>query len=273
MPPAETGLAERAARGDRAAFDRLVAPALPAARAALRRLVGHPEDCEDVLQDALVRAWSGLGGFRGEGAFGAWFRAIALRAGVDHLRARKRWRTEAQVAYANLCAGSEALSGEVMAAAAAPDFAFEVREHIAYCFACVGRSLPPDEQAALVLRDVLELSAREASDVLGVSDSVLRHRLSAARTAMQEKFDGLCALVGKGGICHQCAGLRMLAPGGRQGGPLPDVAGIAERAAVARESPAGAMAVLHDLFWRRTKAIEAEGAGSVTPDSGCGEAA
>jgi len=104
-----------------------------------------------------------------------------------------------------------------------PDFAFEVREHIAYCFACVGRSLPADEQAALVLSDVVEMSARDAARVLGTSESVYRHRLSAARQLMTEKYEGLCALVSKTGICHQCKGLRQIAPfprGDRAGGDL-----------------------------------------------------
>lgn len=37
-----------------------------------------------------------------------------------------------------------------------PGFRFEVAEHVAYCFTCVGRSLDPEQQAALVLRGVLD---------------------------------------------------------------------------------------------------------------------
>lgn len=264
-------LLSRAKAGDRKAFDQLVLAELPKLRRIVRHMIGHPEDSEDVLQEALLKAWSGLSGFEERAAFSTWVATIVSRAAIDHLRRQKRWRVEAQVAYANLCAQSEELSGEVMAAASDPEFAFEVREHVAYCFACVGRSLPPDEQAALVIRDVLDLSAREASDVLGISDSVLRHRLAAARTAMQERYEGLCALVSKTGICHQCAGLRMLAPEGRQGGSFPDVADLAERMAIVRNAAPGSMAGLHAVFWRRTKDAEETGAGSTKPDSGCGE--
>ena len=267
----EPDLIERARRGDKAAFSRMVDAELPKLRRITRRLIGHPEDAEDVLQDALVKAWSGIADFEQRASFSTWVASIVARTAVDHLRRQKRWRTEAQVAYANLCAGSEEMSGEVMAAVADPEFAYEVREHISYCFACVGRSLPPDEQAALVLRDVLDLSGREASNVLGISDSVMRHRLATARTAMQEKFEGLCALVSKTGICHQCEGLRMIAFEGRKGGPFPDVADLADRMAIVRAAEPGAMAGMHDVFWRRTKEIEDEGIGSTTPDAGCGE--
>ncbi len=275
----EQDLVERAKAGDRAAFDALLAPAAGKARGAVRQMIGHPDDAEDVFQNACVKAWRKIDAFKGDALFSTWLCSIAVREAIDHLRASKRWRREAQVAYANLCAEDEALSGEVTNAFAAPDFSFELREHVAYCFACVGRSLPPDEQAALVARDVMGFSGREAATVLGVSDAVMRHRLSAARMAMTERYDGLCALVSKTGICHQCKGLREVAAmAGGKPEALPDVADLADRIAIVRDaarkgSGKGACksAALHDLFWRRTKEIEEKGLGSTEPQSDCGQ--
>ncbi|WP_421857056.1 RNA polymerase sigma factor [Oricola sp.] len=270
--PDETALAAAARAGDAEAFAELVRDARPKLMGFLHRMVGHPDEVDEIAQETLIRAWEKIGAFRGEARFSTWLIAIAGRIAVDRMRKAKRWRAEAQVAYANMCAASPDLSGEVMAAYEDPAFAYEVREHIAYCFTCVGRSLPPDELAALVLRDVTGLSAREAANALGISDSVLRHRLSAARQSMTDKFDGLCALVNKTGICHQCKGLRALAREDRKGSPLPDIAGFAERCAMVREAPPdGAMAPLHDLFWRRTAEMEEAGLGSPEPDSRCGE--
>jgi RNA polymerase sigma-70 factor (ECF subfamily) len=264
-------LIARARSGDEGAFRTLVAEAAPKARSVVRRLVGHPDDAEDILQDATLKAWQARGEFEERSLFSTWFTAIAARQAVDFLRKAKRWRTEAQVAYANLCAENEELSSEIGAAFAAPDFAFEVREHIAYCFTCVGRSLPPDEQAALVLRDVCQMSGREAADALGISQSVLGHRLSAARQAMVDKYEGLCALVNKAGICHQCSGLRAAAPEAKRGGPIPDIAEFADRLAAIREvdPQTGRTRRMHDVFWRRTAAIEEAGAGSIDPGD-CG---
>ncbi len=267
---ADAHLIERAKSGDEAAFERLVAPLRPRIRSVVRRMIGHPDDTEDVLQEALLKAWQGLADFRGASGFSTWLTAIASRCAVDFLRRQKRWRGEAQVAYANLCAVSENLSGEVVAQCSAPDFAFEVREHIAYCFSCVGRSLPPDEIAALVLRDIVGLSGREASNALGTSESVLRHRLATARTSMQEQFEGLCALVSKTGICHQCKGLQMVAPEHKRGAPFPDVSDFADRCAEVRKCGTTSMQALHDVFWRRTKEIEEKGLGSTEAESLCG---
>jgi RNA polymerase sigma-70 factor (ECF subfamily) len=101
-----------------------------------------------------------------------------------------------------------------------PDFVFETREHIAFCFACLGRTLPPEEQAALLLREVLGFTAMEAARILSVSEPVFRHRLAAARRAMAESFEGLCQLINKSGPCWQCRGLRELAPEKNRGEDL-----------------------------------------------------
>lgn len=256
--------------GDTRAFEQLSVPLRPKVRAVVKRLVGHPEDTEDIVQDAMLKAWNGLSGFRQGSSFSTWLIAIATRTAIDFLRRQKRWRGEAQVAYANLCAESEELSGEVVSQCASPDFSYEVREHISYCFSCVGRSLPPEEIAVLVLRDIVDLSARETSNALGLSDSVMRHRLATARTSMQEQYVGLCALVSKTGICHQCKGLQMVAPEDKKGGPFPDIQSFADRCAVIRTCDSTSMDALHDVFWRRTKEIEEQGLGSTKAESLCG---
>ncbi len=262
-------LTERLQSGDRAAFDAAVATAMPKLKGFLWRMIGHPEDCEDLAQAALAKAWSGIAGFDGRSAFSTWLIAIAGRTAIDHLRAQKRWRRESQIAYANLCATSEEWQGEVIASMMEPEFVFDAKEHVAYCFVCIGRSLPPDEQATLVLRDVMDFSNREAADVLGISESVLRHRLAAARTSMEGRYEGLCALVNKNGMCRQCSGLGQAADAvGAAKTPLPDVDTLAKRMqAVRGVDPAKRRArPLHDVFFRRCKQVEAAGMGSTVPE-------
>ena len=57
-------LVERAKRGDRGAFDTLAKGAAPTLRGFLWRMIGHPEDTEDIAQAALVKAWNAIEGFR-----------------------------------------------------------------------------------------------------------------------------------------------------------------------------------------------------------------
>lgn len=166
----EPDLLARARSGDFAAFAALVTPVKGRIVAVLRRMIGNPDDVADVFQDSLTRAWGSLSGFRGDARFSTWLQSIAVRQGVDFLRAKKRYRAGALLYAQRECERTGA-AAEVMAMVGAPDFHFDVNEHIAYCFSCVGRSLEPDRQAALLLREVYELSNEEAAEQLGVTRS------------------------------------------------------------------------------------------------------
>jgi RNA polymerase sigma-70 factor (ECF subfamily) len=258
--------------GDRQAFDQLARSALPKLRGTIRRMVGHPEQTNDLVQDALVKAWAAIRTFDGRAAFSSWLCRIGTNVAIDFLRAQKRWRGHAQIAYANECNSSPDLAMEVGGVMMSPSFQYDVKEHVAFCFTCVGRSLEPDLQAALLLREVQELSNLEAAKALGLSESVFRHRLSDARHAMEQTFEGLCALVNKQGVCYQCSGLRDVVPDtSRQGEPVPESLPFERRLKVVRDCDvdAGRSQKLHDVFWRRIAEHERDGRGDIQPSSEC----
>ena len=268
----ETTLVAAARQHDRAAFDRLVRAHERRLRAVVRRMVGHPDDTDDLVQEAMLKAWRGIADYRGEAGFGTWLCAIGARAAVDHLRARKRWRPRNQVAYANACARSEELAEPIGMALHSADFLYQAREHIAYCFTCVGRSLAPEDQAALVLADVMDFTNKEAADALNLSQGSFRGRLRRARDTMTETYEGLCALVNKQGVCWQCKGLRDASPEAAKGPAPPDSVSFEERLAITRAADIdrGRSQLLHDACWRGTARLEADGRGSVEPESDCG---
>ena len=247
-------------RADRESFDRVAGPLMPMLRAYILRMVAHPEDADELLQETLLKAPRGWRGFRGESSVKTWLFSIATRTCLDHLRARKRWPVQAQIDGAREAQLSPEVMGKIHAAIAEPDFVYDVGQHIAYCFTCIGRTLEPECCAALLLREVFELGNREAARVMGISESKLRHRLSSARREMAAAFAGVCALVGKGGVCHQCDGLRAVCPEPRQGPSaaeflssagasdldLAERLAIVARAGVERGSSAG----LHDYLLR-----------------------
>lgn len=272
-PPSADEKAIAAAQGgERRAFDQLAQNALPKLRGTIRRMIGHPQQTDDLVQDALAKAWSSMTAFDGRSAFSTWLCRIGTNAAIDFLRTEKRWREHAQVAYANECNASPDLAMEVGGVLMSPSFQYDVKEHVAFCFTCVGRSLDPELQAALVLREVEELSNQEAAKSLGLSESVFRHRLSEARSTMERSFEGLCALVNKQGVCYQCSGLREAIPdASRQGEPAPDALSLDRRLKVVRESDIdrGRSQEIHDLFWRRIADHEREGRGNVRPSAGC----
>src|SRR6185369_6981174 len=72
----EAELVERARRGDQDAFTALARLAAPAALAAARRITGDPALAEDAAQEALIRGFRALAGYRHQTSFAAWMRVI-----------------------------------------------------------------------------------------------------------------------------------------------------------------------------------------------------
>jgi RNA polymerase sigma factor (sigma-70 family) len=202
---------------DAAQFEQELPPLLPKLNRLATRLMGNPEDAKDAVQDALLRATTSIGGFRGEAKLETWLFGITVRIALDRLRAGRRWESARMAEACN-----ERGAARVSAILGSPAVAFDVHEHIGLCFTCVGRSLGADEQTALVLREVYGYTNAESASMTGDSEPVFRHHLASARQKMVTEFDGLCTLVSKTGACHQCSTLRELAPAGRQGPALPE---------------------------------------------------
>lgn len=258
--------------GDRAAFTVLIEQSESRLRAVIKRIVGHPEDTEELYQDSLMKAWKGIQAFREDAEFSTWLCAIGARTALDFLRANKPWRERAQIAYGNECARDPELGAEVRMTLADPAFVFDVHDHISYCFGCVGRSLPAEQQAVLVLRDVLSLTTKEASEALALTESVVKHQLRAARIKMNDIFEGLCSLVNKSGVCYQCKGLRKANANGRYDG-VEQISTLEQRVEIVRsvDLEQSISKQLHDIFWRRTAQLEAQGRGSCEPEANCGK--
>lgn len=224
----EQQLLASARAGSRRAFDALVAPHVATLRVFLYRLVCQPDDAADATQDALLTAFQKLDSFRGDASFRTWLFSIGTRKGLDLLRKRKRWPTDAQQQGEQHTLRTPELRAQLDAAIGQAEYAYEYRQHVAYCLGCVARSLPPEQSAALLLKELLLFENREAARVMSMSESTFRHRLRAARASMREIYEGLCALVGKQGVCYQCAKLRDYCPADKRG---PAVEPIADESA------------------------------------------
>ena len=265
----ESQLVERALHGDQGAFSELVEPFRKPLFSYMYRMVTLRQDAEDLLQDVLVRVLESLPRFRGEARFKTWLFGIATHVCLDHLRSRKRWRTEAQLYGEREADSSPEYREQIADVLSRPDFAYEVREHIAFCFSCIGRTLEPDQQAAIMLREVLGFSNQESAAMLELSEPVFRHRLSAARTTMISTYEGLCQLINKTGVCWQCHGLREFTPEPHRGQDLVQIEvapGLSvtqenlfdSRLKIVRESDLaeGSTRAMHDLFYANLSARE-----------------
>ncbi len=267
----ESNLVLRAQQGAQDAFDTLASMHMARLRAVIRRMVGHPDDTDDLTQEALFKASQSLKSFRGDASFGSWLCAIGVNTATDFLRQQKRWRTRAQVIYGNQCHSDEALQMEIANSLQTPDFQYDAIEHIAYCWTCVARSLDAEQNAALTLREFMGLSNHESAKTLNISESIFRHRLSAARKHMQATFDNLCALVNKKGVCYQCEGLREGMPENISGQTAPKAFSFEQRIEFVKNAnlDSGSSRAMHDTFYRCTANLEQQGIGDANEDSLC----
>jgi RNA polymerase sigma-70 factor, ECF subfamily len=209
----QTELLAEARAGDLDALQRLFAEHEEGLFRLLYRMLGNRADAQDLLQECWLRGQRSIGAFReGASALKAWWFGIASHLALDCLRQRRRWRVEAQLIGEQELDSQPDEVEKLAAIMSEPDFRYEAKEHIAFCFTCIGRTLSPTEEAALLLREVFEFSNAEAAQMLGISEPVLRHKLSSARRQMTEHFDGLCQLINKTGPCYQCVTLRDFAP-------------------------------------------------------------
>src|SRR5437868_5979817 len=141
----ESQLVSNARAGDRTAFESLIGPLRRPLYGYIYKMAANPQDAEDLLQDTLVRVLESLPNFRREARFKTWLFGIATHVCLDHLRARKRFRLEAQVIGEREAYESPETLAYVNAVLSEPEFVFEIREHVAFCFACVSRTLEPED--------------------------------------------------------------------------------------------------------------------------------
>jgi RNA polymerase sigma-70 factor, ECF subfamily len=258
----ELALVSRACEGDQEAIGSLVEPWRKPLFGYIYRMVTLRQDAEDLLQDVLVRVLENIREYRREAPFKSWLFGIATHVCIDHLRKKTRWRVEAQLIGEREAKGSTEVHAALVELTRQPEFRFEIREHVAFCFSCIARTLPPEEQAALMLKEVLGFTNQEAAGIVGLSEPVFRHRLAAARETMIADYDGLCALINKSGLCYQCQGLREITPEANRGANLvqievaPGLAVNSEnlfdaRLAIARDADLanGRTRPMHDMFF------------------------
>ena len=175
-PDDESALVALARAGDRSAFDELVRRHADGLYAVVVRLCASAQEAEEVTQEAFLRAWRGLPGFRGGSQFFTWL----YRIGVNEARRRsERSRRGAPVVTLD-----ERRARDVSDGSMRPDARAEHAELRRELDRAIG-GLPVDHRAALVLRDIEGLSTAQAAAVLGLREAAFKSRLHRARTALR----------------------------------------------------------------------------------------
>ena len=192
--------------GDINAFQTLFAGFQSQLKSYLYRLLTDRNDVDDLTHDTFIKAFAKISTFNQDSSLKTWVFRIATNLAYDHLRKKKRWQADAQDRAADLAIGSEEIRRVFwIVHDTSPAGAYEMREHIDYCFTCISKTLPIENQVALILKDIYDFQVREIGLILGKTEGVIKHLLNDARNTMTDIFEHRCALINKNGVCHQCS--------------------------------------------------------------------
>ncbi len=177
-------------------------------RSYLLRMTTSQQDTDDLLQDTYLKALEKIDTFRGESSLKTWVFTIASNLARDLLRSKKRWPEN----VTDICREAALQNREFFEQAmtirhTSPQGNFEIKEHIAFCFTCVAKSLPLEQQLVLLLKEVYDFKVKEIAVIADLSEAMVKYYLHTARASMIEIFDKRCSLINKEGICHQCTEL------------------------------------------------------------------
>src|SRR5919197_2754630 len=207
MSPRSERLGERellaaARRGDEGAFDRLVEPYRGELQAHAYRMVGSLHDAEDATQEAMLRAWRGIGRFEGRSSLRNWLYTITTNSSLRLIeRGPKRVLPiefgppadphEPPGKPLVESAWVEPFPDERLAAdptETSPEARYELRESVELAFTAAMQHLPPLQRGALIMTDVLGFSPGEVAEALDATPASIYSALQRARKATEERL-------------------------------------------------------------------------------------
>jgi RNA polymerase sigma-70 factor, ECF subfamily len=176
-------LVARSVGGDTDSFNQLIRRWEKPIYALAFRTIGREDDARDVVQETFLRAFRGLGGFKGQAKFSSWLYRIALNLCRDWMRRERRAPIVATPDGVDLVE----LAGEGDGAVRADDLV--VRKDLSRAVAAAMRTLPEEQRSAIVLKEYHGLTFQEIADLLGCPLSTVKTRLYQGMTVLRRELD------------------------------------------------------------------------------------
>ncbi|MFC0106686.1 sigma-70 family RNA polymerase sigma factor [Kibdelosporangium aridum] len=187
--------------GDGEAFRGLVEPYRHELQVHCYRILGSVQDAEDLVQETLLAAWRGIGGYEERASVRTWLYRIATNRCLNALRAGSRrphagYEPEVPLPEPShrrpepswLEPYPDTLLDEIVDGTPGPEARYELRESVSLAFLTALQQLPPRQRAVLVLRDVMGFRAAEVATILDTTENAVTSALTRARGALANEL-------------------------------------------------------------------------------------
>jgi len=178
-------LVERAQRGDKHAYELLVAKYQRRLARLISRFVRDASEVEDVTQEAFIKAYRALPTFRGESAFYTWLYRIGINTAKNYLLALKRRAPTSTQFDVDEAEGFE--DAGLLQEVSTPENELMSKQVVEVVNSSL-QQLPDDLRTALTLREIEGLSYEEIADVMDCPIGTVRSRIFRAREAIAENL-------------------------------------------------------------------------------------
>lgn len=179
-------LVARTQQGDKQAFDLLVRKYQYKVVKLVSRYV-NPADAQDVAQEAFIKAYRAMKGFKGNSAFYTWLYRISINTAKNHLvaRARRPASQDIDVADAEVYGYADRFAEQDT-----PEALLE-SEEIRNAVLATIEALPEDLRTAIMLRELEGMSYEEIAQTMECPVGTVRSRIFRARAAVDERLQSL----------------------------------------------------------------------------------
>ena len=192
----EEELIRRFKKGERESFDEMVVAYSPRLFRLAYGLLGNKQDAEEVVQDAFVRAYRALPGFRGDASFETWMHRITMNLARNKFHWNRRRGSGLNV---SLSSGDESDPEQPSVRIDLPDTRMEPdrlleNTELQQNIVLVIRSLPEKLREAMVLRHMENLSYEQIADYLNCKVGTVKSRLARGREILRRelaRLDGI----------------------------------------------------------------------------------
>jgi RNA polymerase sigma-70 factor (ECF subfamily) len=187
-------LVARSRKGDVESFNQLITRWERPIYALAYRVIGQEEDARDVTQETFLRAFRGIGAFKGQAKFSSWLYRIALNLCRDWIRRRRRTPITLVPEDVEL----EDLAADVGASESVEDLV--ARRELSAVVEVAMAKLPEEQRTAIILKEYHGMTFQEIADLQGCPLSTVKTRLYQGLSVLRRELGTSQVAVPRGAV-------------------------------------------------------------------------